>query len=117
VLVDHCVFNEVNNMEQGSVIKLLGAQEAAITNSIFSKSGQGGRTVWFEENSWDKLKVDYTNFYQSGRVQSFYGKVLGPNIYQADPGFTDPGTYNFTLQSASALRNKGSNGKAIGIQS
>jgi poly(beta-D-mannuronate) lyase len=62
ILIDHCVFNEVNNMEQGSVVKLLGAQEATITNSIFSKSGQGGRTIWFEENSWDKLKVDNVNF-------------------------------------------------------
>jgi len=115
VLIDHCVFNEVNNMEQGSVVKLLGAQEATITNSIFSKSGQGGRTIWFEENSWDKLKVDYTNFYSSGRVQSFYGKVLGKNIYKVDPGFADPATYNFSLKSNSTLRTKGSNGKAIGI--
>ncbi len=30
VLIDHCVFNEVNNMEQGSVVKLLGAQEATM---------------------------------------------------------------------------------------
>lgn len=115
VLIDHCVFNEVNNMEQGSVVKLLGAQEATVTNSIFSKSGQGGRTIWFEENSWDKLKVDYTNFYNSGRVQSFHNRVLGKNVYKTDPGFTDPTTYNFSLKSTSALLKKGSNGKALGI--
>ncbi|MDB5191608.1 MAG: hypothetical protein JWQ96_1171 [Segetibacter sp.] len=115
VLIDHCVFNEVNNMEQGSVVKLLGAQEATVTNSIFNRSGQGGRTIWFEENSWDKLKVDYTNFYNAGRVQSFYNKVLGKNIYKSDPGFVNPATYNFTLKSSSVLLNKSSKGKPLGI--
>jgi poly(beta-D-mannuronate) lyase len=115
VLIDHCVFNEVNNMEQGSVVKLLGAQEATITNSIFNKSGQGGRTIWFEENSWDKLLVDHVNFYQSGRVQSFYGKVLGKNIFKVDPAFIDPSTFNFNTKSTSALAKKSSEGKAVGI--
>lgn len=115
VLIDHCVFNEVNNMEQGSVVKLLGAQEATITNSIFSKSGQGGRTIWFEENSWDKLKVDNINFHQSGRVQSFYGKALGKNIFKLQPGFTNPADYNFKLTSTSPLLTKSSEGKALGV--
>ena len=115
VLVDHCVFNEVNNMEQGVVVKLLGAQEATVTNSIFSKSGQGGRTIWFEENSWDKLKVDNNNFYQSGRVQSFYGKAVGKNITKLDPAFVNPAKFNFSLKSNSPLLNKSSSGKALGI--
>ncbi|TDH28628.1 DUF4957 domain-containing protein [Segetibacter sp. 3557_3] len=115
VIIDHCVFNEVNNMEQGSVVKLLGAQEATITNSIFSKSGQGGRTIWFEENSWDKLRVDYTNFYQSGRVQSFYNRVLGKNIFNTDPQFVDPAKYNFGLKPTANLLRKGANGKTPGI--
>jgi poly(beta-D-mannuronate) lyase len=115
VLIDHCVFNEVNNMEQGSVVKLLGAQEATITNTIFSKSGQGGRTIWFEENSWDKLKVDNVNFFQSGRVQSFYGKVLGKNVYKLQPGFINPTKYNFKLTTSSQLLNKSSEGKALGV--
>ncbi len=115
VLIDHCVFNEVNNQEQGSVIKLLGAQDAAITNSIFYKSGQGGRSIWFEENSWDRLTIDYLNFYKSGRVQTFYGKALGKHIYKLAPGFINPGTYHFLLKSASPLLTKGSDGNALGI--
>lgn len=115
VLVDHCVFNEVNNSEQGSVVKLLGAQEATITNSIFYKSGQGGRTIWFEENSWDKLKVDNINFYQAGRVQSFYGKVLGKNIYKIEPGFINTSTYNFSLKPTSLLLTKSNEGKSLGL--
>jgi poly(beta-D-mannuronate) lyase len=115
VLVDHCVFNEVNNMEQGVVVKLLGAQEATITNSIFSKSGQGGRTIWFEENSWDKLKVDNINFHQSGRVQSFYGKAVGKNVTRLDPAFVNSANFNFKLKSNSPLLTKSSRGKALGI--
>jgi poly(beta-D-mannuronate) lyase len=115
VLIDHCVFNEVNNTEQGSVAKLLGVQEATVLNSIFNKSGQGGRTIWFEEGRSDKLLVDHCNFYQSGRVQTFYNKVLGQNIYKVEPGFTNPAAYNFTLKSSSALQGKASNGKPLGI--
>lgn len=115
VLVDHCVFNEVNNSEQGSVVKLLGAQEATITNSIFYKSGQGGRTIWFEENSWDKLKVNNINFYQAGRVQSFYRKVLGNKIYKIEPGFVNTSTYNFLLKPTSLLLTKSIEGKSLGL--
>ncbi len=114
VLIDHCVFNEVNNMEQGSVVKLLGVQEASITNSIFYKSGQGGRSIWFEENSWDKLQVNQNNFYQSGRLQSFYGKAAGKNNLKLDPLFIDPSTFNFKLKATSPLI-KTSNGKPAGL--
>jgi poly(beta-D-mannuronate) lyase len=115
VFINHCVFNEVNNTEQGSVVKLLGAQEASVLNSIFNKSGQGGKSIWFEEGRSDKLVVDRCDFYQCGRVQSFYNKVLGKNIYKVDPGFTNPAAYNFTLKSTSALLSKASNGKSLGI--
>lgn len=115
VLIDHCVFNEVNNVEQGSVVKLLGAQQASITNSIFYKSGQGGRTIWFEENSWDDLKVDHISLFMAGRVQSFYNKVLGKNIFKLEPAFTNAAAYQFSLKPSSALLRKGSEGKSLGV--
>lgn len=77
VTIDHCIFNEVENREQGTVVKLIGAQQAAITNSNFSYSGQGGRAIQFQEYRWDNILVDYCNFYKSGKVESFYNKALG----------------------------------------
>jgi poly(beta-D-mannuronate) lyase len=85
VRIDHCTFNEVENRMQGCVVKLLGAQTASVTNCVFNNSGAGGRSIWFEEMSWDKLKVDYCNFYKSGRVSSFFNNVTGKHINNNDP--------------------------------
>lgn len=79
VTIDHCTFNEVENREQGTVIKLVGAQQAAVTHCNFSQSGQGGRSIQFQEYRWDNILVDYCNFYESGKVESFYNKAMGSN--------------------------------------
>ncbi len=115
VVVDHCTFNDIDNREQGCVIKLLGVQYARITNSIFSNSGQGGRTVWFEELSWDDVKVDYCDFYNAGRVQTFHGKLLGKSNLKVNPSFVDEKKNNFFLQSSSLVKGKASDKKDIGV--
>jgi poly(beta-D-mannuronate) lyase len=116
VIIDQCTFNEVDNREQGCVVKLLGVQTASITNSIINKSGAGGRSVWFEEMSWDNLKVDHCNFFQSGRIGSFYNKLAGKNIYNLDPKFVNASQYNFNLSATSPLNNKSSKQKHIGAK-
>jgi poly(beta-D-mannuronate) lyase len=115
VIVDHCTFNEVENRMQGCVLKLWGVQKAAITNCVFNKSGAGGRTIWFEEMSWDRLLVDYCSFYQSGRVSSFYNKVTGKHIFNSNPLFTNPSRFDYRLVAATGLRS--GNGQPIGIHS
>jgi poly(beta-D-mannuronate) lyase len=114
VMIDQCTFNEVDNREQGCVIKLQGVQTASITNSIFNKSGAGGRAIWFEEMSWDNLLVDHCSFFQSGRVSSFYNRVQGPHIYHQQPVFVNPSAGNYNLKQGSLLSNKNSKGKPLG---
>lgn len=116
VTIDHCTFNEVENREQGTVVKLVGAQHANITNSIFSNSGQGGRSIEFREYRWDDIKVDYCNFYQSGRVESFYGKVLGKHIYSFKPDYQNTDEFNFNLKPGSQLEGKSSSGAILGAE-
>lgn len=95
VNIDHCTFNEVENREQGTVIRLIGAQQASITNSNFSYSGQGGRSIQFQEYRWDNILVDYCNFYESGKIESFYNKAAGSNIDHIKPRYADPEKLNF----------------------
>lgn len=114
VIIDHCTFSEVDNREQGCVVKLLGVQTASVTNCIFNKTGAGGRSVWFEEMSWDDLKVDYCDFFQSGRVGSFYNKVKGAHIYNVDPSFVDLSKGNYRLAPGSPLQGKSPGKKPIG---
>ncbi|WP_041537242.1 polysaccharide lyase 6 family protein [Pseudopedobacter saltans] len=116
VRINHCTFNEVENREQGTVIRLVGVQDASITNSIFANSGQGGRSIEFREFRWDNIVVDYCDFYNSGRVESFYNKVLGKNIYNINPEFVDLTKLNFNLKSSSSLISKSSDGKALGAK-
>ncbi|MDF2192933.1 chondroitinase-B domain-containing protein [Paraflavitalea sp. CAU 1676] len=113
VIIDHCTFNEVENRMQGCVIKLWGVQRAAITNSVFNNSGAGGRVIWFEEMSWDKLLVDYCNFYKSGRISSFYDKVSGKHNYSTNPVFINPTHFNFRLAKSTNLLSE--KGKPLGV--
>jgi poly(beta-D-mannuronate) lyase len=85
VTIDHCIFNDVDNREQGAVIKLLGVQYARVLHSSFYNCGQGGRSIWFEELAWDDIKVDDCNFYNAGKVQSFHGNLLGNQITHVQP--------------------------------
>ena len=89
VKIDHCTFNEVENKEQGSAVKLIGAQQVSFLNSNFSYSGQGGRAIFFQEYRWDNIIVDHCNFYESGKVESFYQRILGSHIYHIKPEYTD----------------------------
>lgn len=95
VTIDHCTFNEVENREQGTVIRLIGAQYASITNSNFSYSGQGGRSIQFQEYRWDNILVDHCNFYESGKIESFYNKAAGSHIYNVKPQYANSESLNF----------------------
>jgi poly(beta-D-mannuronate) lyase len=105
VTIDHCTFNEVENREQGTVVRLIGTQQASVTNSNFSYSGQGGRAILFQEYRWDNILVDYCNFYESGKVESFYNKALGTHIHQVKPSYKNPEKLNFELQGNTPAAN------------
>lgn len=114
VTIENCTINEVDNREQGAAVRLLGAQYARVLNTNFVNSGQGGRSIDFREFRWDDIVVDYCNFYQSGKVESFYNKLLGQNIFHIKPEFKNIATFDFGLQPGSLLLNKGLDGKDIG---
>lgn len=105
VTIDHCTFNEVENREQGTVVRLIGAQQAIVTNCNFSYSGQGGRSIQFQEYRWDRILVDYCNFYESGKVESFYNKAAGPHLYQVKPKYAGPEKLNYQWLGDAPLTN------------
>jgi len=114
LMINNCTFNEVDNREQGFVLRLPGVQHATITNCIFNQSGQGGRAVYFQEYAKDELLVDYCNFYQSGKVDSFYNNVTGKNNYFLKPLFSNPAKADFNLSENSPLRGKSSSSQNLG---
>lgn len=75
LVVKNCTFENVDNKEQGSVMRLLGVQQAEISHCTFIDSGRGGASIRFNEMSWDKISVSHINLKNSGRISSFWGKV------------------------------------------
>lgn len=112
--IDQCSFNNVDNREKGAAVRLIGVQHAAIFNSVFYKSGQGGSSIKFEEYLADDLNVDYCNFYQSGKVSSTYGNVSGQHIYNLEPAFTNTALNNFSMKTTDAVKSKSQNKNYLG---
>ena len=110
VTIENCTINEVDNREQGSALRLLGAQYARLLNCNFVNSGQGGRSVEFREFRWDDILVDNCNFYQSGKVDTYYNKALGKHIFDLKPEFINIKDFNFNLKDGSALLSKAAGG-------
>ena len=75
LIVKDCTFENVDNKEQGSVMRLIGVQQAEISHCSFTDSGRGGASIRFNEMSWDKISVSDISLQNSGRIASFWGKI------------------------------------------
>lgn len=75
LIVKDCVFENVDNKEQGSVMRLMGVQQAEVRHCTFIDSGRGGASIRFNEMRWDKISVSDITLQNSGRISSFWGKV------------------------------------------
>ena len=104
--VNHCLFENVNNKELGSVLRLIGVQNASVSNSIFSNSGRGGRTIKFEETRWNHCIVKNCNLFNSGRIESFYNNVVEGEIYDIEPLYMNKSDFDFHLTNKNAFNKK-----------
>ena len=93
----------MNNKELGSVLRLIGVQNVRVSNSIFSNSGKGGRSIKFEETRWNHCVVSNCNLYNSGRIESFYDNVIEGEVYHVMPEYTDVEVFDFTLTNQAAF--------------
>lgn len=115
VRISHCTFYNVFNREQGSVIDLTGVQKASVADCTFDKSGQGGACIRFNEMRWDEIEVSHCNFYEAGRIASFWDTCIKGGMLQAKPVYAAPENNDFRQSPASPLANKATDGKNIGI--
>lgn len=113
--VNHCTFNNVNNKELGSVLRLIGVQNAEVKNSLFSNSGRGGRVIKLEDPRWADIIVDYCNVYNSGRIESYYKDRVGKKIFKYKPQYKNISEHNFHLKKSDPLYRLSEDGKAVGV--
>jgi len=105
--VNHCLFEDVNNKELGAVLKLIGVQYANITNSIFSNSGRGGRSILFQSFRYSFKRVYNCDLYNAGRIGSFYNDVKEEKIEHIRPVYTNVKNFNFRLINKAELHGAG----------
>lgn len=115
ILVDHCVLEDVNNKERGSGMRLYGVQNVIVKNTIFSNTGRGGASIRFDEASWDKIAVTHCNIYNSGRIASFWGRVITGPVFTIKPVYQSVTAFDFSLSPASPLLTKGTKGNTVGL--
>lgn len=115
VKINHCTIENVDNKEQGSAMRLIGVQQAAVTNCSFANSGRGGASIRFNEMSWDKLSVSNINLHNSGRIASFWDKLNNKNRTNYKPEYIDMDAANFYQAPTSPLKHKALDGKDLGI--
>lgn len=111
--IDHSTFFNINNKELGSVLRLIGVQNAEVKNCVFAESGKSGRAIKMEDPKSAVIFVDYCNVYNSGRIESYYKNRVGKNMYNVNPGYGD--NSNYKIGVSSVLFSKGSDGKRLGV--
>jgi poly(beta-D-mannuronate) lyase len=114
LLIDHCIFSDVNNREAGSVLRMIGVQNASIKNSIFHESGKGGYIARFDEMVWDKCKLEYCNIYNSGKIGSNNDKIAGEGINNTNPGLNQTNQLFFKLAPDVSSKMKTTDGAEMG---
>ncbi len=116
LLVDHSIFDNVNNRELGTVLRLLGVQQVEVRNSIFFESGRGGRSIKLEESRQHSVNVHHCNFYRAGEIESFYDDVTGRGMKRVNPGFIAPDKLDYRVSSTSGLVGRADDGNSIGLR-
>lgn len=114
--IDQCTFYNVENRELGSTILLTGIQQVSITNCVFSESGKSGRVINMESPRWAKCNIDHCNFYNTGRIETFYNTRLGTHISKEKVDFTSIENKDYSLVKSSPLAKASSTGGALGFQ-
>ncbi len=112
--VDHCTFDRVGNVELGHVLQVLGVQWTDIRNSLFHNSGRAGRAIRYEDYGWAYNRLSNCNFYQAGRIESFY-PIPKKNITEVPTSFVDPSTFNYRLKAPSPLIGGATDGRDVGF--
>ncbi|WP_019991221.1 chondroitinase-B domain-containing protein [Rudanella lutea] len=112
--VDRCTFDNVGNVELGHVLSMKGAQWTDIRNCLFHNSGRAGRSLLYEDYGWTTNRLTNCNFYQAGRIESFY-PVRQTGITKLPTEFINPAAFDYRLKPATPLARQATKGRFLGF--
>ncbi|MBA7519283.1 hypothetical protein ES705_11361 [subsurface metagenome] len=106
--IDHCVFDNVNNKSDASILQLVGVQKTHITNSVFYNSPNAKYVVelYGKYNS-----ISHCNIFASGQIGVENGAVVGSGMLYQNPMFKE----GYNLKTYSLLIGKAHDGGDIGL--
>jgi poly(beta-D-mannuronate) lyase len=111
LIIDHCVFDNVNNRENQTIIKHTGLVTINIKNTIFFNSPLAKSPVRL---SGRHNTIDYSAVYQAGKITKANGAKEGTNIIYSTPEYIKGKFY--VPGAKSPLTGKASDGNNIGLK-
>lgn len=109
LIIDHCVFDNVYNKENQTMIKQTGLVTIQIENSIFCNSFAKYPVRLIGRHN----TVSYSNVYNAGKISATQGAIIGEGMVYADPKFEKKTFYK--LNAKSPLVGKANDGGNIGL--
>lgn len=111
LLVNHCVFDNVNNVEKQWMIKQIGLISIEIINSIFVNSPLANGPIKLSDRH---NSISFCNVYNAGKVSKTNSAIVGDGMMYVNPRFDKNSFYK--LSEKSELKGKSSNGENIGLK-
>lgn len=111
LLINHCIFDNVYNKENQTMIKQTGLVNIDIKNSVFYNSELVKSVVRL---AGIHNKISYCDIYDAGKVSTVGGAKIGEGMLYVDPKFEKKTFYQ--LSAKSALIGKSEDGGNIGLK-
>lgn len=108
LIIDHCVFDEVNDREDQTIVRQKGIKRVEISNSIFMNSSAKHSVRLTDSGQWAKN----CDVYLCGKI-SAQGAAKATDIMNIKPKFQKKSYY---LAPKSPLAGKATDGSNIGLQ-
>ncbi|MEN9918366.1 MAG: hypothetical protein RL662_802 [Bacteroidota bacterium] len=109
LLVDHCVFDNVNNKADAAMIEQVGLITIDIKNSIFANSP----LVKYPIRLFGRHNgISYSNIYNASKLSYLNSAIEGKGMMYINPDFDKN---NYALKAKSPLKGKSSTGNDMGF--
>ena len=105
--INHCVFDEVNDREDQTIIRQQGIKHIAISNTLFMNSS----AKWVVRLMGPGQNAQNCNVYLCGKIGAFMG-AKAENILEVKPKFQKN---SYLAHPKSALLKAATDGQSIGI--
>ncbi len=111
VQINHCTFDSVSYREDKRIIYPRNVNDVQIKNCIFTNQG-GTNTQSLA--LYGTSTIDYCDLFNVTAVSLNGSAASGDSLFNFDPLYNDPSSYDYRLALASPARDRADDGQALG---